>query len=112
MKITYKDGQIQSINIEINGYSDSIDIEKDQEYGGSTTKMKITYKAKPKSYNDKNVKLSFDSLETFMRLLSSTANKDTIDMLEKNVYVLPFASKAMRELIDNLKNMEEFIKIS
>lgn len=111
MKITYKDGQIQSMNIEINGYGDSIDIEKDQEYGESTTKMKITYKAKPK-FNDKNVKLSFDSLETFMRLLSRTANKDTIDMLEKNVYVLPFASKAMRELIDNLKNMEEFIKIS
>lgn len=113
MKITYKDGKIETLNVEINGYGDQITLEKDKDLdNGKTTSIDLIFKSKSGSSQDKDIRISCARVERLMKRLSDIVNKDNIDMLEKNVYVLPFASKDMANLIDNLKNLKEFIKIS
>ncbi len=95
----------ESIDISLNGHG-LVKASRDK-----SDQKGIFIKLKAKGhYKDKNTfELKEQNISTFLELLYDLSEVDTIDLLEKNVYVLPFASSSFKKTIDRLKDLAEMI---
>jgi len=96
----------ESIDVSMNSISQvklSRD-KKDMDY----TYIKI--KAKNK-YDKKTYSLSEVEIGHILRILFEISETDILDTLEKNVYVLPFASTQFKGFIEKLRDMSKIITV-
>jgi len=75
--------------------------------------MDYTYiKIKAKNKYDKKIySLSEAEIGYILRTLYEISEPDVIDTLEKNVYVLPFASAQFKSLIEKLRDISKLIEV-
>jgi len=70
----------------------------------------IKIKAKHK-YDKKTYSLSEVEIGHILKTLYEISEPDVIDTLEKNVYVLPFASAQFKSLIEKLRDISKIIEV-
>jgi hypothetical protein len=114
MNINYtQTGKEEKMEIDINGYGDKITLLKDKDYNnGKDVEISIDFKSKSNYSGDKDIKLKPIKLQYLLNCLKEISDVDITNMLKKHVYVLPFESKRLDNLINNLEKLQEVIKPS